>query len=94
MEQEVQHELSPAGDALLPYESDQLSLRRLRGRYAAQAMPTQPPLALTDGDKYRWIRANRGNFAIFDALNFSDRDADFDAQIDAAIRMSLEGRHY
>jgi hypothetical protein len=45
----------------------------------------------SDCFKYRWIRANRGNLAIEDALRHSDWDADFDAQIEAAIRMSVEG---
>ena len=48
---------------------------------------------LSDADRYQWIRANRGNFAIVDALHQSDRDADFDAQIDVAVRMSKAGRH-
>lgn len=48
---------------------------------------------LSDADRYEWIRGNRGSFAIANALNHSDRDADFDAHIDAAIRMSMAGRH-
>jgi hypothetical protein len=48
----------------------------------------------SDGDMYRWIRANRGSFAIEDALRHSDRDADFDERIAAAMRMSAEGRQY
>jgi hypothetical protein len=48
-----------------------------------------PPL---DAEKYRWIRANRGNFAIVEALNGSDRDADFDERIEAEMRMCAEGK--
>lgn len=54
---------------------------------------SSPLVVLSDADRYEWIRANRGNFAIVNALNHSDRDADFDAHIDAAIRMSMAGRH-
>jgi hypothetical protein len=55
---------------------------------------TSPPLVpLSDADRYQWIRVNRGNFAIVDALDHSDRDSDFDAHIDAAVRMSKAGRH-
>ena len=61
---------------------------------AQPAPPPRTPLQTSDADKYRWLRANRGNFAIATALNHSDRDVDFDAQIEAAIRMSMAGRHY
>lgn len=44
--------------------------------------------------KYRWIRANRGSFAIDAALHGAGRDSEFDAQIEAAIRMSVQCRHY
>lgn len=54
---------------------------------------TSPPAPLSDADRYQWIRANRGNFAIVDALDLSDRDSEFDAHIDAAVRMSKAGRH-
>ena len=68
--------------------------RRLLDRYAADAARAPPSLSLSNADKYCWIRANRGNFAIVEALNNSDRDADFDARIEAAMRMSASGRHY
>ena len=51
-------------------------------------------LMLCDAAKYRWMRANRGNFSIALALNHSERDADFDAHIEAAMRLSISGRHY
>ncbi len=47
---------------------------------------------LLDAEKYRWIRANRGNFAIVEALNGSDRDADFDERIEAEMRMCAAGK--
>ena len=50
-----------------------------------------PPL--TDAERYRWIRANRGNSLITDALLSADFDSDFDAQIDAAVRAHHAGRH-
>ena len=53
-----------------------------------------PKLPMSDADKYRWIRANRGNFDIVNALCQSDRDSDFDARIDAAILLWSAGRHY
>ena len=60
------------------------------------ARPAAKPLAqpVSDADRYRWIRANRGNFAIIEALQHADRDADFDACIDEAMRMAAAGRHY
>ena len=39
----------------------------------------------------RWIRANRGNFAIVDALAGCDRDADFDDRIAAEMAMCAAG---
>ena len=56
-----------------------------------------PPLVrsvTSDADKYRWIRSNRGNYAIVAALNNSDRDADFDANIESAIRRTAPGHSY
>src|SRR5437762_2807488 len=70
-----------------------LWLRRLKEWYARPAArPLAPPVS--DTDRYRWIRANRGNFAIIDALQHADRDPDFDACIDEAMRMAAAGRHY
>ncbi len=45
----------------------------------------------SDAEKYRWIRSNRGNFAIVDALEKSDRDADFDDRIAAEMAMCAAG---
>ncbi len=45
----------------------------------------------SDAEKYRWMRAHRGNFAIIEALANSDRDADFDNRIEAEMRMSAAG---
>ena len=72
----------------------QLKLRRLQDRYATDAaMPARSTPSISDADRYCWIRANRGNFTILDALRHSNRDADFDATIDTAMRMSFAGRH-
>ena len=54
---------------------------------------TEAVLPLTDADRYRWIRANRGSTLITDALQSADFDSDFDAQIDAAVRAQRAGRH-
>ena len=51
-------------------------------------MPVEP---LTDAERYRWIRANRGSTLITDALLSADFDEDFDAQIDAAVRAHRAG---
>ena len=87
----------PQGDpSALATASDagsQLRLHRLRNQYAMHLATPAPPTSIGDADRLRWIRANRGNFAIVDALEHSDRDADFDAKIDAAMRISLAGRH-
>ena len=50
-----------------------------------------PMAGPTDAEKYRWIRANRGNFAIVDALGKSDRDVDFDARIADEMSMCAAG---
>ena len=50
-----------------------------------------PMTGPSDAEKYRWIRANRGNFAIVDALGKSDRDADFDDRIAAEMAMCAAG---
>ncbi|ARN20985.1 hypothetical protein [Piscinibacter gummiphilus] len=49
----------------------------------------QPP---TDADRYRWIRSNRNDAALHDALRNAHFDHDFDDQIDAAMRAQREGR--
>ena len=52
----------------------------------ARARPQQVIVTpRSDGEKYRWIRGNRGNYAISDAIAHSDRDSDFDDRIDAAM---------
>ena len=50
-----------------------------------------PMAGPTDAEKYRWIRANRGNFAIVEALGKSDRDVDFDNRIAAEMSMCAAG---
>lgn len=50
-----------------------------------------PMAGPTDAEKYRWIRANRGNFAIVDALGKSDKDVDFDDRIAAEMAMCAAG---
>lgn len=87
MEHEAQDVL-PKPTAAPPEQKLHVSLHdaEVTGRASA-------PVPLSDVDRYKWIRGNRGNFAIVNALDHSDRDADFDAHIDAAIRMSMAGRH-
>ena len=46
----------------------------------------------SDAEKYRWIRANRGNFAIVEALAQCDRDADFDTRIVTEMGMCAAGK--
>ena len=50
-----------------------------------------PMTGPSDAEKYRWIRSNRGNFAIADALAGCDRDADFDDRIAAEMAMCAAG---
>jgi hypothetical protein len=57
--------------------------------HGGQHRPITDP---TDAEKYRWIRANRGNFAIVEALDGCDRDADFDARIAAEMAMCAAGK--
>jgi hypothetical protein len=57
-------------------------------RYSAQRHPMP---AASDAEKYRWMRGHRGNFAIVEALEKSDKDADFDARIEAEMRMCARG---
>ena len=54
-----------------------------------QHQVTSPP---SDAEKYRWIRAHRGNFAIDEALAASDRDSDFDGRIEREMAMTAAGR--
>ena len=87
MEHETQ-DVVPEPTSVPPKQQLHASLR-----HAGVAERALAPVALSDADRYEWIRGNRGSFAIVNALNHSDRDADFDAHIDAAIRMSIAGRH-
>lgn len=48
----------------------------------------QPP---TDAERYRWIRANRSDAALHEALRVAHFDAEFDDRIDAAMRAEREG---
>ena len=59
-----------------------------RTREGQQHHPMSGP---SDAEKYRWIRSNRGNFAIADALGKSDKDADFDDRIAAEMAMCAAG---
>jgi hypothetical protein len=69
--------------------------RLAQNRYGGDEAGSAPSaVALSDGDKYRWIRANRGNFAIVDALHQSEREADFDSKIEAAIHLWITGRNF
>lgn len=51
------------------------------------------PRPFTDAERYAWIRGNRGNFLIFEALHRANYDGDFDALIDASMRAHGRGRH-
>ena len=59
------------------------------GRYGRQHRPMAGP---SDAEKHRWIRANRGNFAIAEALSGCDKDADFDNRITAEMDLCAAGR--
>jgi hypothetical protein len=58
---------------------------------AREGQQHHPMAGPSDAEKYRWIRSNRGNFAIVDALGNSDRDADFDDRIAAEMAMCAAG---
>lgn len=45
----------------------------------------------TDAQRYQWIRANRGNTVIAEALRAAHFDDDFDQQIDAAMQAQSDG---
>lgn len=66
--------------------------RAVKQRINAYVARTSPSRSLanerSDGEKYRWIRGNRGNHAIPEALAHSDRNKDFDDSIDAAMALS------
>jgi hypothetical protein len=49
--------------------------------------------SFSDAERYAWIRGNRGNFLIFEALSRANFDKDFDTLIDAAMRNQRRGRH-
>ena len=85
----------PEGAKVLPdataHDAREQALHHAYLREVADA--TETVLPLTDADRYRWIRANRGSTLITDALQSADFDSDFDAQIDAAVRAHRAGRH-
>ena len=92
MNQEVHDEPTLA---VAPDAGSQLRRRRLQNQYGTHLVTRASPTpSMIDAARFHWIRANRGNFAINDALMHSDRDADFDAKIDAAMDMSAAGRHF
>lgn len=62
-----------------------------RGDTTREGQHHHPMVGPSDAEKYRWIRSNRGNFAIVDALSKSDRDADFDDRIAAEMAMCAAG---
>ena len=65
------------------------AVKQLISGYIARTNPKRAPVNLrSDGEKYRWIRGNRGNHAIADAIAHSDRNKDFDDRIDAAMAQS------
>lgn len=58
-------------------------------REGQQRHPTTNP---SDAEKYRWIRSNRGNFAITEALAGCDKDAEFDDRIATEMAMCAAGK--
>lgn len=85
------HELDGGERALNQRAQDQRAQDRSA---AAHGKPCRIPLALTEADRYRWIRANRSSFEVVDALRHSFDDSEFDAQIETAMRMSVAGPSY
>jgi len=77
-----------------PLSQDKLE-RRAHDRRVAKALDpaVRMPLSFTESDKYRWLRANRHNPDI-DQLLQAFCDSDFDAQIEAAMRMSVASPSY
>jgi hypothetical protein len=73
----------------MPMKSDPPTSDAPRSTNHESRHPTPAP---SDAEKYRWIRAHRGNFAISQALDNSDRDADFDSQIEREMTMTAAGR--
>lgn len=88
--------IPPSGSVNCPLDSAVRSwTHRAEDRLSApEARTGRVPLLLTEADKYRWIRANRGCFEVVDALQHSLDDSDFDWQIEAAMRMSVAGPSY
>ncbi|HEX6363237.1 MAG TPA: hypothetical protein VFZ93_09795 [Albitalea sp.] len=70
--------------------------RRLVDRHAQPVAtpPARMPMSFTEADKYRWILANRGSFDLLDALRDARSDAEFDAMIESAMRMSVASPSY
>lgn len=68
-------------------------VQSLHDRYVETSSPVADVQAMSDAERYRWIRENRGSTMISDALMNANFDADFDAQIDAAIQAHRCGRH-
>ena len=60
--------------------------------YSREGKQHHPMVGPSDAEKYRWIRANRGNLAIVEALNQCDRDADFDMRITTEMGMCASGK--
>jgi hypothetical protein len=67
--------------------------RRARDRDAAPHK-VRMPMSFTEADKYHWMRANRGSYELREALREARSDADFDALIEAAMRMSVASPGY
>ena len=85
---------TPEGGRIRPETaSHNERVRALHDRYLGEVAAGVPVEPLTDAERYRWIRANRGSTLITDALLSADFDEDFDAQIDAAVRAHRAGRH-
>jgi hypothetical protein len=77
-----------------PVAIERRTRRNAQGWLPHATGPVRMPMSYGDADKLRWIRANRHNFDLLDALRSSVSDADFDAQLEAAMRMSVASPSY
>jgi hypothetical protein len=69
--------------------------RRTNDRQAQPARrAARLPMSFTEADKYRWIMANRSSFDLTDALRDACSDAEFDALVESAMRMSVASPSY
>ena len=58
---------------------------------AREGQQRHPMAGPSDAEKYRWIRSNRGNVGIVDALLRCDKDTEFDDRIAAEMAVCAAG---